>query len=310
MSTQMTVRDKETALVAEAFEMLVNEWLAMLDCSDDTRTAYRLGMGKFTAWLTVNGLESNTETIRQWRDELKSQYSPATVNVRLSAVRSFYSWAVEMRGMKDNPAASVKGSKRKGTSKAHKRDELAGSEVKAVLAACDPNTTTGARDRAVIALMAYTAVRTIEVHRADVGDIRTKDGRLVLWVWGKNRDAKDDFVVLPEPALVELRHWLAIRPGQADDPLFVSLSHRNAGQRMSRAAIRAAVKSRMKKAGIVGTLKTTHSLRHSAISTAIRGGATPTQAQAMARHSDITTTMIYYHEINRTANPAEDLVNY
>lgn len=311
MNTQMVAQTGQKTIVETVnVEALVSEWLAALDCSEDTRTAYRLGMGKFLDWLADNGLEATAATIRQWRDGLKGQYSAATVNVRLSAVRSFYAWADDQGRIAINPAAGVKGAKRRGTSKAHKRDELTAGEIRAILAECDPNTPTGARDRALVALMAYTGVRSVEAHRADVGDIRTKDGRLVLWVHGKNRDAKDDFVVLPEGALVELRRWLAIRPGQNGDPLFVSLSHRNAGQRMSRPAIRAAVKARFKAAGVVGDLKTTHSLRHSAISTAIRGGATPTQAQAMARHSNINTTMIYYHEVNRTQNPAEDLISY
>ena len=39
---------------------------------------------------------------------------------------------------------------------------------------------------------------------------------------------------------MDLRHWLALRPAHDDDPLFVSLSRRNAGARLSRAAIRTA----------------------------------------------------------------------
>jgi integrase len=61
---------------------------------------------------------------------------------------------------------------------------------------------------------------------------------------------------------------------------------------------------------VVNNGKTTHSLRHSAITSAIRNGATPLQVQSMARHKSFDTTMNYYHEVGRTANPAEDLINY
>jgi hypothetical protein len=45
--------------------------------------------------------------------------------------------------------------------------------------------------------------------------------------------------------------------------------------------------------------KSAHSLRHSAISTAIRNGASLPQVQAMARHTSVNTTMIYFHQTGR-----------
>ncbi len=63
--------------------------------------------------------------------------------------------------------------------------------------------------------------------------------------------------------------------------------------------------------GIVGDrTKTSHSLRHSAVTSAIRQGTTLVQAQQMARHKSPETTMRYYHELSRTENPAEDLISY
>ena len=61
---------------------------------------------------------------------------------------------------------------------------------------------------------------------------------------------------------------------------------------------------------MAGHRKTTHSLRHSAITNAIRHGATPMQVQAMARHTSFDTTLGYLHEESRTANPAEDSISH
>ncbi|RLC75123.1 MAG: hypothetical protein DRI81_12630 [Chloroflexi bacterium] len=100
-------------------------------------------------------------------------------------------------------------------------------------------------------------------------------------------------------------------PYSGDDaPLFVSLSNRTRGNRLTTRAIRAIVKDRYAQAGVVGNRKTTHSLRHSAITNAIRRGATPMQVQAMARHSSFDTTLGYFHQEARTANPAEDFIEY
>ena len=48
----------------------------------------------------------------------------------------------------------------------------------------------------------------------------------------------------------------------------------------------------------------------SAITNAIRRGASPLQVQAMARHGSFDTTLGYYHEVSRLDNPAEDLIDY
>lgn len=87
--------------------------------------------------------------------------------------------------------------------------------------------------------MAYTGLRTVEAHRADVEDFRTKDGRLVLSIQGTGRTEKGEFVLLREPVLESLRQWPAMGPGDPDKgPLFVSLPRRNLGERMSRGALR------------------------------------------------------------------------
>lgn len=315
MSTDLTIIEAQPLtgqeLIARARE-LAGWWIEALDVGSDTRTAYQNGVEKFIAWLEQERPGAVTaEVIKRWRDEQEG--SPATVNLRLSALRSFYGWTEEQAARDGqallNPTAGVKGRARRGTTKRHKRDELTPEEVKAVLETCDIDTLTGARDRAIISLMAHCGLRTVEVHRANVGDLQTRGGRIVLWIQGKGEAAKDDFVVLNAEAERAVRRWLAVRPGMPEDPLFVSLANRNAGERLSRHEIRRMIKRRYREAGIVEDTKTTHSLRHSAISTVARRG-TFLQAQALARHKDPKTTMVYYHEIDRLENPPEDLISY
>ena len=66
----------------------------------------------------------------------------------------------------------------------------------------------------------------------------------------------------------------------------------------------------MRRVGINSERLTPHSLRHTAISLAIEGGASLTQAQAMARHASPTTTMVYFHNTNRIRDAAEKCVNF
>ena len=136
----------------------------------------------------------------------------------------------------------------------------------------------------------------------------------MLEVQGKGRREADAIVVIPASQEPVIRDWLAhrktFRDHDPDAPLFVSLSYRNRGDRLTTRAIRALVKRRFDAAGVAGQRKTAHSLRHSAITNAIRHGAEPLQVQSMARHQSFDTTLSYYHEEARTLDPAEDYVRY
>jgi integrase/recombinase XerD len=122
----------------------------------------------------------------------------------------------------------------------------------------------------------------------------------------------DRIVVVPRDQESVIRAWLAERSKTLHNrgPLFVSLSRRSRGTRLSLRSIREVVKQRYRLAGVTGERKTTHSLRHSAITNAIRHGAAPLQVRAMTGHSSFDTTLIYYHEVERTEAPAEDLITY
>ena len=230
------------------------------------------------------------------------------MNLSLSAVRSFYRYLLENGAIGYSPAEGVRGIR--GGKREHKRSELSDSEVLDVLDTCD-DTPQGIRDRAILTLMAYCGLRTIEVQRANLDGLKV-NGRMTLWVQGKGRAEADEFVVIPRDQEIVIRRWMTERKklSTAEPALFVSLSKRNQGERLSTRAIRNLVKEHYRKAGVDDDTKTTHSLRHSAITSAIRHGATPMQVQAMARHASFDTTLNYIHEVNRLDNPAEDLIAY
>jgi site-specific recombinase XerD len=320
MSTNLTLRQPTGSELAETTADLAREWLEYErgeGASASTLTAYQRGLERFIDWVRANGEvvggDITPQTIRAYKTDLLEQYSPQTVNLQLSAVRSFFRFLVNTDRLTHNPASEVKGAKRP-KSRQHKRDALTNGEVVGVLKTCEPGTLEGVRDRAILALMAYCGLREIEIHRANVGNLKTQGERLVLEVHGKGRLEADELVVIPVSQELAIRSWLAHRltfkNHGSDDPLFVSLSNRSRGQRLALRSIRGLVKTRYQAAGVVGEQKTSHSLRHSAITNAIRNGASPMQVQAMARHASFDTTLGYYHEVSRLDDPAEDRVRY
>ncbi len=282
------------------------------EISDNTRQAYMRGFNRFLDWADDLYLEAvSTDVLRAWIADLRRRgYRPASVNAWLAGVRAFFSWAVSSRRLTSDPTLGLRGVARRGAGRRHSRSALTDQEVLRVLALPDRAKAQGCRDYAMLCLMAYTAARQIELHRSDLADLRTASGHLVLNVQGKGREEKDEVLVLVNPAVENALHDWLVQRGDRPGPLFTSLSHRAAGERLSLRSIRRMVKEYYRLAGVRGDDKTTHSLRHSAITSAVRHGAPVQKVRSMARHASIDTTMIYFHEVDRVENPAEAFIKY
>jgi site-specific recombinase XerD len=313
----LTLAEPKTLTEGANVRALARLWLDSLalqvragELSDASRRTYQIGLEKFLTWTDRRKAVSD-DVIREWIADLRDdKRTPTTINTWLAGVRSFFAWAFRNRHLPYNPTNGIHGAKRSGTSKKHRRDALTDREVLRVLDTPNVETPEGKRDAAILAVMAYCAARQSDLQRADLDDLQTIGGRLVLAVRGKGRAEKDEVLVIAHPdAEGALRDWLAAR-GDEPGALFVSLSNRTRGARLSSRAIRDIVKRHFKNAGVRGDRKTTHSLRHTAITNAVKHGAPVQKVQAMARHANIATTMIYYHETDRVENPAEQFIRY
>ena len=212
-------------------ERMISEWESFLqsEFGDGTRSAYAYGLGKFTEWLDAEDLEFPQVApvdVRNWRDDLKEDYSAQSVNLWLTAVRRFYAWLIEGGAPMANPAREIKGARRSGTR--HKRDALTSTEVLELLATTEGDSDLDRRDRAMLSLMVYAGLRTVEVYRADFENLATRDDRSILWITGKGHSEADDFIVLNAPCELAIQGWLSVRGGKPG-PLFESLSRRSMG---------------------------------------------------------------------------------
>lgn len=278
-----------------------------------TMATYRRGMDAFLAWAQDQALDRiGPQAIRAWKAAMaQAGITPAGVNVRFAGVRSFFRWAVASQGLAYDPTSGVQGARSRGK-RAHKRDALTDGEVLRALAQPDPATDQGRRDRAILTIMAYTGLRTVEIQRATLGDLRT-NGHVKLFVTGKGHVEADEFVALVHPDVLDaLYSWLAVHPrgGKLDAPLFCGLGNRNQGQPLTTRAIRGIVKGAYKAAGIVDPRKTTHSLRHSLVTNLIRHGVAPVKIMTVTRHRSLDTLVHYAHEVARDDDPAEGYVDF
>ena len=308
----------------EDIASLVNEWKLQLrlqvasgEIADSTRVTYERGMDKFMSWLQAQDVyQIDSDDIRRWLAEMRATSKVDTANTHYHGVRHFFAWAVGKRRLFYDPTTGVKGAKRIA-SRAHKRDILSDAEVRAVLAQPDTATAAGKRDAAILYLKAFTGVRDVELHRADLSDLRVINGSLLLYIRGKGRQESDEYVVVDNPQAQDAIHaWLSVRGG-LPGALFLSLSRRNSkgsleDRRLSLRSIRELIIGYYQAAGVYNPdgRKSSHSLRHTAITSAFVHGASVPQVKVMARHKSEDTTMGYYHAIDRLQNPGERFIRY
>lgn len=298
----------EVRINPEAHNMLeecVPVFLKSLDVRQSSKDTYQRQIGEFLSWRKQEKItEIKREDLLYYKDYLKNvkELAAFTIGGYLTAVRRFFEWLESMK-IYPNIAKGIKGPKRK---RGFRKDALTLEQAKILLSSIDKSDINGKRDYAMLNLMIRTALRTIEIVRANREDISRQGSECVLYIHGKGRDGKDELVLLTDATLQPIREYFAARGRVLDtDPVFVSHSTKNWGKKLTTRSVSRIVKNRLRDIDLNDTRLTAHSLRHTAITFSLLAGATPQEARAMARHSDINTTLVYAHNINRIQQAPE-----
>ena len=304
------IRVEDTAIRAAQGGLSEDSYLrfvSFIDVKEKSVQTYTRALRQMFKYFAENGIRNpQREDIISYRESLKAAgLKPTTIQNYITASRLFFSWT-EQEKIYPNIADHVKGAK---LDREHKKDYLTSKQSKAVLAGMDRSTTTGLRDYAIVALTMTDALRTIEVSRADIGDLRTLGDMTVLYIQGKGRDEKTEYVKVSEPVERAIREYLKAR-GETDPsaPLFCSDSNNSKGGRLSTRTISGICKSAMVEAGYNSSRLTAHSLRHTGVTLALLSGESLEAAQQYARHANIATTMIYNHALDKAKNNCSEAV--
>lgn len=297
-----------TALTSISIEKLTEAFLSSQDVSETTRHNYSKSLVRFLTWLKDNDISEPTrEDIIRYKEYLKSEgLRPGSVNTYLVGVRSFFSWAEGMK-MYPNIASSIKGYKIR---KSFKKDALSYEQVEELLDSIDNTTIKGLRDLALINLIIHTSLRRGAVVRLDIGDIRQEGEDRLLYYQGKGRVEKDEYKVITDKGIYDpIRNYLNERPYiKKENPLFVSHSNRDNGDRLTPRSISRIVKSRLRDIGINNPRLSCHSLRHTSITLDMKAGGSLEEAKLLAGHQSIDTTLIYLHHLDRIRNAPENRI--
>jgi len=252
LNIQVVQNTEDTKKVVDAF-------LSSIDGQGTTRRTYRKAILIFMDWISSSGriLSGMTPVdILAFKDSLLARNkSGLTINLYLSVVRRFYKWA-KSHNLYPNIADGVSSvrTNRKTFRKMHLDNEEGAqlleyeAEAKKVVGKSeihskilnDAEKQIAMRNFAMVNLMLRTGLRTIEVSRADIGDISKKKDKRILKVWGKGHVEKDDFVVLTDEAYNPIKDYLTYRPyASPNEPLFACEGLDSKGRRMSTRRIQA-----------------------------------------------------------------------
>ena len=282
---------------------LFTSFIEYLDASPKTVETYTRAIRQFFKYVQEKGISQPTrEDIIAYREYLKGSHKPTTVQNYIVAVRLFFQWT-EQKGLYPNVAEHIKGAK---LDKNHKKDYLTSRQVKKVLETAKEESLQGLRDYAILALMFTGGLRTIEVSRANIEDLRIAGDSEVLYLQGKGHEEKTDYIKLIPKVEDAIRVYLKAR-GTLDptEPLFTSTSNNSRGDRISTRTISGIVKNALKNAGYDSDKLTAHSKRHTAVTLALMGGQKLEEVQQFARHKNLATTLIYAHNLDRAKNNCE-----
>lgn len=301
---------------------LVEQWLVFLKDFSGLKSAqsertYRNAIGQLLNWFKDNDkniFTATTADVREWRDAVKVDKSPATVELYLVAARLFFAWLCNEGVIKQNPC-NVGGLNLKSGVKVereHKRADLSVEQIQEMLATMPAQTEMELRNRAVVALMCTAGLRGVEVSEAQCGDLRAQGGYMYLVVRGKGHSEKALRVKVEPNTEKMLRQYWAVRFDgkypKDKDFMFVSTSRNrtaDADEQLSTRTIRAICKKAMKAIGLDDKQHSAHSLRHSACSIALAAGEALPDVKDMMRHSRLDTTLLYQHAYTRERNNAE-----
>ena len=313
MTAMQKYNNNEIINVEYFSDTTIDEFIASRKASENTNRTYRNSIRQLLKFFAAKKITApTTADIDAFINELRgAKKSASTIRLYNTCTKLFFSW-LERRGLYKNIAADAEPLKlRKATT--HAKKALSNAQAKNLLSAVKGDSLIARRDRAIVALCLTAGLRTVEISRANVGDLHDDSvGGFYLDVQGKGRIQKDATVRVAPVVADMIRSYLELRGNVgADEPLFTSTSRNigwqknSYGNRLSEQSVGKLIKRYMTASGIKDKKITAHSTRHFAATTAIKAGVDIREISAMLRHTSINVTAIYLHDMSVETRRAE-----
>ena len=149
-------------------ENLIYSWIKFIDVRPSSQKTYCKAIRQLFKFLNEHSIFQPTrDDIEIWKNSLLQSKKASTVQLYIIATKLFFKF-LSQHNLYPNITDNMKSAK---VDHEHKKDALTIEQCQAILKVIDTSTQKGLRDRAIISLMITAGLRTIEVVRADVGDL-------------------------------------------------------------------------------------------------------------------------------------------
>ena len=303
------------------FAQAVKSWLTKTP-SEHTRRSYWRDLSQFLEFQQIetdklDALASLVPAdVSAWRDCLQQQgASNATIRRKLTTLRSLFSY-LQIYGYTGANPAHGKFVQAPSVPRDGKTVGLSPGDCRRLLEAPSPYTPAGIRDRAILAVLAYSACRVGELVRLRVSDFRTTGEHRVLGILGKG--GKERVVPLHLEAVERLSDWLSVAEitDHRFGPLFrPTRSARGQGLDgfrpgyLTTRSVQLLVHKYAHRLGLDPAVSV-HSLRVTALTTARERGSDIIDLQDFAGHSDPRTTLTYIRSRDRLSKSPAYVLHY
>jgi integrase/recombinase XerD len=268
----------------------------------NTRAAYLVAAARFAGWCEQHHLELGRVRplhLGAYLEQLRGVYAVPSVKQHLAALRMLFDYLVTGGVLDSNPAASVRGPRysiKKGKTPVLSADEArlllnsiptADSRGRPILV--------GLRDRAMIAVMAYTFARVSAMIGMRVDDYFQQGKR--WWFRLHEKGGKYHEVPAHHKAEEYVDAWLDAA-GVVEEkklPLFRTFDQTDrhlTDRGLYRQDVLRMIKRRVRAAGLPESTRC-HTFRATGITAYLENGGTVEKAQAIAAHESPRTTKLY-----------------
>ncbi len=282
---------------SEAVFMMIEQFLNYLryerNASLLTVQKYEEALREFESYIihkdsSLSMDQADTDLIRDWMESLMDKgNSASTINKKLSALRSFYRYALKRRLVSRDPAHPVTGPKKAKVLPQFVRE----GEMNRLLDDVEwGNTFKEVRARTILLILYEAGLRRSELVGLDDGDVDL--ARRQLKVTGKRN--KQRIVPFGEELATELQRYLAARQQQYADFAGGAFFLNDKGRRVTGDQVYRTVRQHL---SAVTTLKkrSPHVLRHTFATAMLNNGAGLESIKDLLGHESVATTEIYTH---------------
>ena len=307
-------------LTAKEFQQLKDvppeaEWFADID-SPGTRRMYRQAINEFMRFTGIVRPEefrviTRSHVIAWCKELMVRRLAGATVRAKLAALSSLFEYLCDRNTITHNPVKGV--ARPKVDTYEGKTPAISDAQVRHLLEAPKGQTLKAKRDRAIISILFYHALRRDELCKLMVKDVHERRGVKHLRVHGKG--SKLRHVPLHPASQERIDEYLQAAGHGAlpSAPLFKPIRNNRRGTTdtaLTTDGVYQLIKIYGKQVGISVERFGPHAARATAATNALDAGADIAKVQEWLGHANVSTTRVYDHRKTRPEDSPTFKVKY